>query len=213
VKPTKNDIISNIQKNKIARNEYIAEHKNFILATASKILNRYIEETDDAYSVALIAFDEAITKYNPNRGSFISFAALNIRNRLIDEYRKEDKNTIPFSSLSKENSDGEHEHFDISDKNEIMSDAAIELEMLKTELLKYGFGIFDIPKDTPKSLKTKQAIDSVIGFTVVNYEIINSLRKNKEIPSKLIAEATGVKPKLLERHRKYIIAATVLLTR
>ena len=102
VKSEKNDIISVIQKDSIKRNDYITEHKNFILSTASKVLNRYVSDHDDAYSVALIAFDEAITKYNPEKGSFTSFSALVIRNRLIDEFRKSEKNTLPFSSLSHE---------------------------------------------------------------------------------------------------------------
>ena len=39
----------------------------------------------------MIAFDEAISKYDPNKGTFIAFAERIIKNRLIDFQRTQDK--------------------------------------------------------------------------------------------------------------------------
>ena len=56
---------------------------------------------DDAYSEALIAFNDAVTAYQPDKGSFYALAATAISNRVTDLLRRESRsgNCIPFSSL------------------------------------------------------------------------------------------------------------------
>ncbi|HRX09555.1 MAG TPA: sigma factor, partial [Candidatus Limiplasma sp.] len=51
----------------------------FILTTASRALRRYITKSDDAWSVALIAFWEAVDHYREEQGGFEAYARLVIR--------------------------------------------------------------------------------------------------------------------------------------
>lgn len=76
--------------NEALRNELIEQYKPFIAKTASSVCKRFIREEDDEASIGLIAFNEAIEKYAPHKGgSFLSFAELLIKRRLIDYIRKE----------------------------------------------------------------------------------------------------------------------------
>ena len=68
----------------------IRQYMGFIKAETAKFLHRIpVEGQDDELSIAMIAFHESVLAYEKSRGNFLKFAARNIRNRLIDEYRKE----------------------------------------------------------------------------------------------------------------------------
>ena len=61
----------------------------FIRGQASRFLGRPCTDQDDEYSIAMIAFHEAIQNYSRMRGPFLRYAALTIRSRLIDYHRRE----------------------------------------------------------------------------------------------------------------------------
>ena len=70
----------------------VAECRSFILRCAGQSLHRYVSENDDAWSVALQAFYEAVRSFEPEKGKFLSFASLVISSRMKDllasEYRR-----------------------------------------------------------------------------------------------------------------------------
>lgn len=205
--------IEKIRKNRNLRNDFISEYTEFILSSASKALGKFVRKDDDDFSVAILAFDEAITKFDNNKGEFFSFADLMIKNRLIDEYRKRNKNNIIlFSELATENDEGDTCEFEVVGNSDVVSDTAVEIEVLKEEMKKYDISFFDLPKYTPKSYKTKAQVYDVLMFIKDSKLAKKSILFNKEIPAKLICESLSIKAKLLERHRKYIIAATIILS-
>ncbi len=52
-------------------------------------MGRYVcTDNDEEFSIALIAFNEAIEKYNEDRGNFWAFAKLVIESRLKNNLRK-----------------------------------------------------------------------------------------------------------------------------
>lgn len=77
--------------NETLRNNFISVNNNFILGTACKAAGHFVTESDDEYSVALIAFNEAIDSYDEEKGNFHSFAALVIRRRIYDYIRSADR--------------------------------------------------------------------------------------------------------------------------
>ena len=72
-----------------AADALIADYMPFIRSETAKYLKRQPEPEDDELSIAMFAFYEAIRNYSPIKGAFFRFAALQIRSRLIDNYRKE----------------------------------------------------------------------------------------------------------------------------
>ena len=96
--------VAEATNDKKLKNDLIGEYQNFILAAVSKTLKRSVTTSDDEYIIAMMAIDG----YNENKGNFLGFAKTVIRNRIIDSIRREAKhNSVPFSALEKENSDGE----------------------------------------------------------------------------------------------------------
>ncbi|GFN31097.1 sigma factor [Paenibacillus xylaniclasticus] len=72
-----------------ARSEFIARYEPYLLKVTSGFCKRYINpEQDDEYSIALLAFNEAIDSFSSDAGrSFLGFAETVIRRRLIDYVR------------------------------------------------------------------------------------------------------------------------------
>ena len=196
------------------RNDIIKEYKNYISSCAKKAAGRYISDQDDEMSIAMIAFDEAITKYDSSKGSFLNFANLIIRNRLIDFMRKEYKGSkiVPFSELSKIDKSGDEIPFTVEDIRSNNNDTKYEIEALTLELSKYDISFFELTKVSPKSKKTRKACFNVIKYIIQNPVLINEIKLKGIIPIKTILNVVKVHRKVIERHRKYIIAAIIILT-
>ena len=132
--------VAEATNDKKLKNDLIGEYQNFILAAASKVLKRSVTTSDDEYIIAMMAFGDAIDGYNENKGNFLGFAKTVIRNRIIDSIRREAKhNSVPFSALEKENSDGETIEFEIHTVDK--SDLKWESNHLRrnSAILKYHF--------------------------------------------------------------------------
>ncbi len=123
------DEIEQAKSNADARERLIKEYSNFICSCASKTAGCFVDKSDDIYSEALIAFDNALTSYNRSKGNFNSFAKIVIHNRINDYFKKQNRhcNVVPFSSLAVQNDNGEYVDFDTEDKNAEISDTAIEI--------------------------------------------------------------------------------------
>ncbi len=63
---------------------FIEAHEGFILRTASRHAGHTVTRSDDEYSVALMAFYEAVKGYDPAGGPFGAYASLVIGRRLAD---------------------------------------------------------------------------------------------------------------------------------
>ena len=63
----------------------------FILSETSKFLSRTCTDQDDEFSIAMMAFHEAIMGYSKSRGAFLHYTSMLIHNRLIDYQRKESR--------------------------------------------------------------------------------------------------------------------------
>ena len=85
------------------KEKLIKDYIPFILGIVSNFYTSGAMElkNSDEFSIGLMAFDEAIDKFDFNKGrSFLKFAELVIRSRMMDYYRKissVNKREIPFS--------------------------------------------------------------------------------------------------------------------
>lgn len=88
--------IIQIQQDDIREQEkLIKEYLPFIIKAISETTNKYVEtENSEELSIGLEAFNEAINKYNQEKGSFINFAQLVIKSRITDYMRKKMKEPV-----------------------------------------------------------------------------------------------------------------------
>lgn len=208
----------------------IKDHKNFIMANAYKSCGHFVTENDDEWSVSLIAFHEAVKTFDETKGDFHAFAALVIKRRIVDYIRGQSKYGDELS-VDPEMLGGEIDD-DSSDKatgmkirdriseesqreaieSDSQSDAKMEIEAVGKILSEYGFTFFDLADSSPKAEKTKKMCARAVGAMLDAPELITELRNKKTLPVKDICKNALVPRKILERHRKYIIAAAEILT-
>ena len=198
---------------KAERGEIIIEYTAFILSCASKVLKKHITTEDDAFSVAMIAFDEAMVKFSVDKGSFLNFANVVIKNRLTDYLRKEMRHSssLPFSSLSKDDGEGEELTFEVTDTKSALTDAALEMRFLNHELERYDISLEDIYKSMPTYSTTRTACMKIAMHIANSDELYRIIRAKRTLPVKRLMAETGANQKIFERYRKYIITAVVIL--
>ncbi|MEG1988230.1 MAG: sigma factor [Oscillibacter sp.] len=205
----------------VGQEALIRKYKPFILKCASDCSKRYITDSDDEWSIALQAFVEAMEQYKKEEGAFLSFAKLVIRRRLYDYFDANKKygNEISVSPalFSGENEDEEEGSEVILQVRERLryapeSTAADEIEAANGVFADYGFSFFDLTSCSPKAEKTKAACTKAAVYLLQNPMLISELRKTRQLPMKIVEKNAGVPRKILERHRKYIIAVVELLS-
>ena len=188
---------------------------------ASKVSGHYITKSDDEWAIALTAFVQAVKEYDLKKGNFISFAKLVVQRRLIDYIRQQMKykpevtvNPVTFDMDSEEEEDDKVRYAITKKSMETGSKDSLVLEIntVNENLKEYGFSFFDLTKCSPKAAKTKSACARVIHFCIQDPMIITVLKNTRLLPVKILEKNTKVPRKIIERHRKYIIAAIVILS-
>lgn len=198
--------------------ELIRRYIPYIRAEASKFMGRLCTEQDDEYSIAMIAFHEAVIAYSRERGAFLSYAATLIRNRLIDEYRKEKRHQGKISLDAEEDEDGltlmdqmadQRDHYAESQNLEATQQEIAELAGV---LQQFGVSFADIADHSPKQERTMQTCLAAVRYAMENRFLLDELLKTKKLPLTELVNGSGSDRKTLERHRKYVLAMLVIQT-
>lgn len=197
--------------------DLIRSYIPFIQSEASRFLSRPCTQSDDAYSIAMIAFHEAIVGYERSRGSFLKYAALLIRSRLVDYFRKEQRHQGHLSLHDPAGEDRtiqdtlaeETDHYELSATREATRQ---EIEELSVVLAQFGVTFAHVAQDCPQQERTLLACAKAIRYAGENRELLDTLLRTKKLPLLALAAGSGVERKTLERHRKYILAMLLIQT-
>ncbi len=166
--------------------KFIQSNEFFILKCASSVVHRYVTRSDDEWSIALMAFSQAVGDYSPEKGSFMHFAELVIRRKLIDYLRTQSKHRAEISvSPSVFDSPQEDEDEEaamktaVSDKIAVIRDDSIQLEIeaINQIFSTYGFSFFDLTSCSPKAEKTKIACARAVVYIIQNPIVLNTIRE------------------------------------
>lgn len=191
----------------------IEEYMPFIASCASKQVGKRIGPQQDELSIAMSAFHEAIQTFDKKKGTFLPFASLVVRHRLIDFARGSGaaKEEIPFSSLSS-GSDQEQEPFEVADSSQQdRRDITQEIEALSAELRAFGISFDDLADASPRSDKTRKACASAVRALLGNHLAFTKATSSGTLPMVYLSKTCDLPRKTLDRHRKYILAAAVIL--
>lgn len=203
------------------RNLFIEKNERFIKNTAAKFSKKYVSSQDDEWSMALIGFSNAIDTYDVSKGNFLSYARLLIEHKLTDYFRSQARffNEIQTDPVI---FNGENEDSDVNLSYKLTVTAQLitpppqtltdEIEALRNVLNNFKFDFFDLTSCSPKAKKTKVQCQKAIRYLRENEDLIENMRRTKMLPIKTIMENTKIPRKILERYRKYIIAATEILS-
>ncbi|MBQ3378942.1 MAG: RNA polymerase subunit sigma [Clostridia bacterium] len=221
-----NKLIMAAKTDERAFEELLNEKKAWILSVASKTTGRYVTESDDEWSTALLAFSEAVKGYDEGKGTFDFFAALVIKRRLTDEMRASGKAALELSvSPEAFGEDGGERgplenvvgvriaksSMETAAQDDEASRAREEIAAMQAILKEYGFSFFDLAECSPKSQKTKASCRTAVRALIASAALMAKMRLKRMLPIKELFEASGVVKKILDRHRRYIIASAEIL--
>ena len=202
------------------REELICSQEQTILRTASSVCRHYVNRSDDEWSVALGAFSKAVDVYDEAKGDFLPFAQMLIRRELIDWFRSQ-KNTLHEVSVAphvlegggEPEEDAEGAYLAVIRQSREADDHSLRDEIVAAnELLQgYGFRFFDLTECSPQQDKTRRECAVAIRFMLTDSALFAALSKSRKLPIKALAAASGVSRKTLDRYRKYIIMAVLIL--
>jgi RNA polymerase sigma factor len=215
-----NSRVERMKKDPEDMNLFIEEYKPFIASCVGKSIGRFVEYgKDDELSIGLLAFVEAIHCFDKAKGSFLSFAQLIIKKRIIDYYRKEKKYTNVVS-LYAHSPDYETDEIDLTDQKSIESYATeninenrrLELIQFKEELKRWDIAFEELIEASPKHDKLREIYKEVIYHVLCNRDLANIVLQKKYLPIAEIEKNIKVPRKKIERGRRYIISAIIVLT-
>lgn len=172
-------------------------------------------EYDDMLSVAMLAFAGAVTQYQPGRGSFLAFAGQNIKNRVIDEIRKQKKYRSKLISISQEEEDSKTPEtilsIELYDKEQERNNLNMEIEQYSSELLNYGISFSDLVKLSPKHAKARVQCINIANGVISNQAMRIQFLQIHKLPQQELAATFQLSVKTIEKHRRYIVALIILL--
>lgn len=191
----------------------------FIRSEAAKFLSRLCTDQDDEYSIAMMAFYEAVMGYEKGRGAFLSYAAMLIRSRLIDYQRKEARHQGHIS-LYEDNGDDDDRRLmdDLADERDYYEESAQreaaqqEIRELAAVMLSFDVSFADVADNCPKQERTLEACARAIRYAGENEHLLSELLRTKKLPMAQLVQGSGAERKTLERHRKYILAMLLIQT-
>lgn len=203
--------------------KFIKSQKPFIISCITRVTHKYVTVSDDEWSIALMAFSDAIKTYKPGDAGFLYYAEMIIKRRLIDYHRAEikydaERSVDPAVFETEPDYDDESDNIamklTVTEKLIETTDNSLkyEIEAISSELQKYGFAFHNLVNCSPHSSKTKEACKKAVLFILSDIGLINLIKMTKRLPIKIIHDNTQIPLKLLEFYRRYLITAVEILS-
>ncbi|RDY70247.1 MULTISPECIES: RNA polymerase sigma factor SigI [Halobacillus] len=203
-----------------ARNEMLKQYQPFIAKSVSEVCKRYIDpKKDDEFSIGLLAFNEAIQSYSCDKGSsFLSFARLVIKRKVIDYIRNEQRR-VPVTSLDEDFHDEEQMEnpLEISaakEKFQLETEAwhrKEEIMEFQSQLQKYKLSFDELIDASPKHRDARESAVQVARLVYEDEFLCSQVIDKGRLPIKDLVDRVDVSKKTLERNRKFIIALVLIL--
>ncbi|WP_176009184.1 RNA polymerase sigma-I factor [Paenalkalicoccus suaedae] len=205
---------------KTMEDEFIKQYIPYIRKVVASVCKKFIVPgVDDEFSVGLIAFNEAIHHYRVQKGSsFLTFANLVIKRRVIDYIRKEQRRSfsisLDYKGEEKENvenmaeAEASYDQFLLSLEERQRRE---EIEHLEETLKSYQISLSDVAKQRPKHRDARENMREIASLIANDESIVSYMKEKKRLPMKVIMEKINMSRKTMERNRKYIIAVVLVL--
>jgi RNA polymerase sigma factor len=203
------------------RDTFIAAYQPYVAKVTSRFCKRYIDPSrDDEFSIALLAFNEAIDQFSPTAGrSFLGFAETVIRRRLIDHVRREQRHAhvAPFSAFDTEDDDDfpvnpveTRQALSEYGKQTETEERRNEIEEFGVKLLRFGIKFSELADVSPKHIDSRLMLFGIGRQIARSPELYLLMESKRQLPIKILLESTSVSRKTLERNRKFLIAIALI---
>ena len=178
--------------------QLINQHMAFLIRTVSNFTGKYVSiENDDEFSIALIAFTEAVKKYDEDRGNFLGFAKLVIESRLKTYLGKKRKESSEVS-LEAMQEDG----IDFTEEKEENSSLHEEIIQYREELLLFGLTLEVLADRAPKHSDTRKRAVTV-----------EETYLKKKLPIRKVARLSRVTEKIVKGSKEFILSVLIIFVK
>lgn len=199
-------LVSNIDidRDKEIINQLIQDYNPFIINVISKLKNQYIQiENDESYSIALMAFVEAIERYDMNQGPFLPYCKLVILSRVKNHIKKEKRyEHVSIDAMTAELAATVEEDESTNLREEILQ--------FESELKKFGIDFNRLVVSSPKHMDTKETVSHIAQKIYEDPDIMNFIYEKRRLPISRVAEAYFVSVKTIKSYKHYIIALVII---
>jgi len=199
---------------------FLEENEQHILNLVRRITKRHITKSDDEWSAAMLSVSQAVDEYDKSRGEFWSFASVVMQSRLTDLKRKQARENTEIS-VQPAAFDGEvdEEEANVSAQYEVREAAGQivdlslkeEIEAVSEEFSRYGFSFFDLASCSPKSFPTRTGCAKAVRAFFSPPPLTDTLKKSGSFPAGEVIKRTGLSRKLLDKHRRYLVASVLII--
>lgn len=192
-------------------NEKIKENLPFIVKRLSQVSGRYIHaDTDELLTIGMLAFQEALERYEESRGEFLPFAGLVIESRAKSYLSRESSRChreVSLELLEEEGTDlaGEEKE----DKGELLD----EISAFKQELLWFHLSLEQLAKEAPRHRDTRKRAAGA-GRTIAGDEaLVKKTYEKRRLPVKETAERCRLTLKIVKDSKSFILSIMIVFVK
>lgn len=189
----------------------IEEYMAFLIKTVSGFTGRYISiENDEEFEIALLAFTEAVEKYQSEKGVFLAFAKLVIVSRLKNYAEKEKKHekVVSLDELYESGQDFQAEEAEEQDDY-------LQQEILryKKELLFFGLTFEKLADEAPRHKDTRETALDAAEKAGKDEEIVEETYRKRKLPIRRVAVLAELTEKVIKRSKSFILSAMIIFAK
>jgi RNA polymerase sigma factor len=197
---------------KHALNTLLHDYMPFIKKCVSGVFFKGQSKADNLTD-AMLAFTHSVQTYNPDNGAFIQYAAVVIRNRLIDNARKELAVQKPLLSLpagvdEKDVAWAAGISLQAFDRVEEEKNLRLEIDAVNDEFSQWGFSWATLLKKSPKQERSRRIAMRIAETVRENPGLLADTLETRQLPITRLAETFP--RKAIEKYRQYIVALIIL---
>lgn len=202
------------------REELLKEFSPKVIRWAGQACRRYVDPSDDVFSIGMVALNHAIDTFNGKQAaSFQSYALVVVKNKVIDYLRSEGRHQhLSLQSVAFEDEDlpaktrGETDQAWANyQREEEARERREEMLTFARKLKDFGITWNDLVEGSPKHRAKREKCMTVARVLAADETLWQHLVQRGQLPAKQLSLQAGTSRKLLESSRKYIIALALIL--
>ncbi|HEX3015587.1 MAG TPA: RNA polymerase sigma-I factor [Desulfobacteria bacterium] len=202
-----------LQADPQTREAFLKESQPFVRHVACRICGRVLEwGKDEELSEGLLAFNEAIDRFEQDRGvPFLAYARLLIKRRLIDYFRREKLLETPLDNDDLGRTVDLKFSVEEYKQTEQNNERASEIKEFAQELNCFGLNFNDLVQASPKHRDTREKLLNAAYELATDPLLWSQVEQKGRVPIQALAHKTKLHLKVLERGRKFLLASALLI--
>lgn len=175
-------------------------------------------EYDDMMSLAMLTFSSCVFQYEPQKGNFFAFCGTCIKNRLIDESRKQARyegklvQMLDNDDLLYDDTIDTRASVAAYDLQQERQSLIQEIEAFCVELNGFGIDFEELYVFCPKQTRSRLLCFKLAKEIVSTPQLYEIFVSTQRIAQTELSARFGISKKTVEKHRKYIVALVLLMT-